>query len=128
MRKITMTLAAALFVLGSMAVASAQTQAPGAASLHGQAQNATIIHKAACGGAMGSLVPAGKAPRLRPLSLLVRSPVGRRHRRTTKARPPAGGLANRLGQLHHHAVADGDAAIHLRGNVEVVRGDDGGKA
>ncbi len=50
MRKITMTLAAALFVLGSMAVASAQTQAPGAASLHGQAQNATIIHKAACGG------------------------------------------------------------------------------
>jgi hypothetical protein len=49
MRKITMTLAAAVFVLGSMAVASAQTQAPGAASIHGQAQNATIIHKAACG-------------------------------------------------------------------------------
>jgi hypothetical protein len=53
MRKITMTLAAALFVLGSMAVASAQTQQPGAASLHGQAQNATIIHKAACGGVWG---------------------------------------------------------------------------
>jgi hypothetical protein len=48
MRKITMTLAAAIFVVGSMAVANAQTQ--GASSLNAQAQNATIIHKAACGG------------------------------------------------------------------------------
>ena len=36
MRKITMTLAAAVFVLGSMAVASAQTQAPGAAASTGR--------------------------------------------------------------------------------------------
>lgn len=53
MRKINLTLAAALFVLGSIAVASAQTQQPGAASLRGQSQNATIIHKAACGGVWG---------------------------------------------------------------------------
>ena len=45
MRKITMTLAAAIFVVGSMTVANAQTQ--GASSLNAQAQNATIIHKAA---------------------------------------------------------------------------------
>ena len=48
MRKITMTLAAAALVLGSLAVANAQTQ--GASRLNAQAQNATIIHKAACGG------------------------------------------------------------------------------
>ncbi len=60
MRKITMTLAAAVFVLGSMAVASAQTQAPGAASLHGQAQNATMIHKAACNGHWGRWCPPGR--------------------------------------------------------------------
>ena len=53
MRKITLTLAAALFVLASMAVANAQTQAPGASSLHTQAQNATPIHNAACGGVWG---------------------------------------------------------------------------
>jgi hypothetical protein len=45
-----------------------------------------------------------------------------------RQRDRADGGPNRLRQLHHHAVADGDAAIHLRGNVEVVRGDDGGKA
>ncbi len=60
MQKITMTLAAALFVLGSIAVASAQTQAPGAASVHAQAQNATIIHKAACGGVWGRHCPPGR--------------------------------------------------------------------
>jgi len=60
MRKITVTLAAALFVLGSMAVAGAQTQQPGAASFHGQAQNATIIHKAACGGVWGRHCPPGR--------------------------------------------------------------------
>jgi hypothetical protein len=49
MRKITMTLTAAVFVLGSMAVASAQTQAPGAASIHALAQNASIVTPAACG-------------------------------------------------------------------------------
>jgi len=48
MRKITMTLAAAALVLGTMGLANAQTQ--GASSLNAQAQNATIIHKAACNG------------------------------------------------------------------------------
>ena len=43
-----------------------------------------------------------------------------------KARPRAGG-PNRSRQLDHHAVADGHTAIHLRGDVEVVRGDDGRK-
>jgi hypothetical protein len=57
MRKVTMTLAAALFVLGSVAVAAnAQTQ--GAASIQAQAQNATIIHKAACFG-FGRWCPPG---------------------------------------------------------------------
>ena len=46
---------------------------------------------------------------------------------TDESEAPSGGLASRLGQLDHHAVADGQAAIHLRGDVEVVRGDDGGK-
>ncbi len=48
MRKITMTLAAAVFVLGSVAATNAQTQ--GASSLNAQAQSATSIHKAACFG------------------------------------------------------------------------------
>jgi hypothetical protein len=62
MRKITMTLAAAIFVVGSMAVANAQTQ--GASSLNAQAQNATIVHKAACNGVrMGHLrLPARARP------------------------------------------------------------------
>jgi hypothetical protein len=51
MRKITMTLAAAVFVVGSMAIANAQTQ--GASSLNAQAKNATIIHQAACNGFWG---------------------------------------------------------------------------
>jgi hypothetical protein len=58
MRKITMTLAAAIFVVGSMTVANAQTQ--GASSLNAQAQNATIIHKAACGGVWGRWCPPGR--------------------------------------------------------------------
>ncbi len=73
MRKITLTLAAALFALGSMAVANAQTQAPGASSLYTQVQNATSIHKAACGGVWGRHCPPRKALGLRSLSLLVRS-------------------------------------------------------
>ena len=60
MRKLTMTLAAAVFVLGPMAVASAQTQAPGALGLHAQAQNATLIQKAACGGVWGRHCPPGR--------------------------------------------------------------------
>lgn len=54
MRKLTMTLTAAAFVLGTMAIAAnAQNQAPGAGSLHAQIQNATPIHKAACNGTTG---------------------------------------------------------------------------
>lgn len=55
MRKLTMTLTAAALVLGTMAIsANAQTQAPGAASVHAQLQNATpIIKQAACNGTTG---------------------------------------------------------------------------
>jgi hypothetical protein len=49
MRKITVTFAAALFVLGATALANAQTQTPGASSLNAQVRNATIIQKAGCG-------------------------------------------------------------------------------
>jgi hypothetical protein len=49
MRKITMTLAAAAFLLGAMTVANAQTQVPGASSIQAQAQNATPIIKTGCG-------------------------------------------------------------------------------
>ena len=69
MRKITMTLAAAALVLGSLAVANAQTQ--GASSMNAQAQNATIIHKAACGGWGRWCPPATCLQRLGPV--LVRS-------------------------------------------------------
>jgi hypothetical protein len=58
MKKITMALAAGLFVLGSMALnANAQTQ--GANALNAQAQNATIVHKAACFG-FGRWCPPGR--------------------------------------------------------------------
>jgi len=52
MRKLAITLTAAALALGSMALsANAQIQHPGAASLHGLAQNATPIAKeAACRG------------------------------------------------------------------------------
>ncbi|MGO9868950.1 MAG: hypothetical protein ACLPJY_14895 [Rhodomicrobium sp.] len=50
MKKLAIASAAVAFMLGSLAItASAQTQAPGASNLHSQAQNATPIHKAACG-------------------------------------------------------------------------------
>ena len=42
MRKITMALAATAFVLGSMTLASAQTQVPGAASIRAQATPAMM--------------------------------------------------------------------------------------
>jgi hypothetical protein len=56
MRKLTTTLTAVVLVLGSMAVtASAQTQAPGAASFHAQLKNATpIVKQAACNGTTGA--------------------------------------------------------------------------
>ena len=51
MRKLTMTFTAAALMLGTMAIAAnAQTQAPGAAGLHHQIQNATLFKKAACRG------------------------------------------------------------------------------
>jgi hypothetical protein len=58
MRKLTITLAAAALVLGSMALtASAQPQS--ASSVHAQAQNVTPIHKAACFG-VGRWCPPGR--------------------------------------------------------------------
>jgi hypothetical protein len=50
MRKLTMILTAVMFMLGTMAMtASAQTQAPGAASFPAQLQNATpFVKQAAC--------------------------------------------------------------------------------
>jgi hypothetical protein len=55
MRKFTMTLTAAVLVLGTMAMsAGAQTQAPGAASLHAQLKKAAPIFKqVACDGTTG---------------------------------------------------------------------------
>jgi hypothetical protein len=52
MKKLTMTLTAAAFMLGSMALAAnAQTQQAGAASVHALSQNATpIVTQAACRG------------------------------------------------------------------------------
>lgn len=58
MRKITMTLAAAALVLGTMGLADAQTQ--GASTLNTQAQNATMIHQAACNGFWGRWCPPGR--------------------------------------------------------------------
>ena len=56
MRTLALTLTAAALVLGTMAMtASAQTQSPGAASLHALLKNATPIAKpAACNGRTGS--------------------------------------------------------------------------
>jgi len=51
MRRFVLTVSAAALALGSMAFsASAQTQQPGAASMHALSQNATPIHQAACRG------------------------------------------------------------------------------
>jgi hypothetical protein len=56
MRKLKLSLTAAVLVLGTMAMtASAQTQAPGAASFHAQLKNATpIVKQAACNGTTGA--------------------------------------------------------------------------
>jgi hypothetical protein len=59
MRKLTMTLAAAAFALGTMAVsAHAQAQYSGATAFHAQIRNATPIEKAACRG-FGPYCPPG---------------------------------------------------------------------
>ena len=55
--RIIIPLACAVFVLGSTALANAQTQ--GASSLNTQAQNGTIIHEAACRG-WGPWCPPGR--------------------------------------------------------------------
>jgi hypothetical protein len=57
MRKFTVTLAA-VFVLATAGLANAQNQ--GASGLNTQAQNATIIHKAACNGFWGRWCPPGR--------------------------------------------------------------------
>jgi hypothetical protein len=54
MRKLTLTFMATALMLAGMAMAAnAQNQAPGAARLHAQIQNATPIHQAACNGFTG---------------------------------------------------------------------------
>ena len=53
MKKLTLTLAAAALVLGSM-VLSASAQGAGAASMHAQLKNATpIVKQVACNGTTG---------------------------------------------------------------------------
>ncbi len=55
MRKITMTLAAAALVFGTMTVmASAQTQQPAAAGIHGLKNATPIVKLAACNGWTGA--------------------------------------------------------------------------
>jgi hypothetical protein len=50
MLKLSLTLAAAALIAGSLALtAGAQTQSPGAATLSSQARNATSIQHVACG-------------------------------------------------------------------------------
>jgi hypothetical protein len=66
MRKLTMTLTAAALMLGTMAIAAnAQTQAPGAAGLNHQVQNATLFKQAACRG-FGRWCPPGFIRRCGP--------------------------------------------------------------
>lgn len=60
MRKLTLTLTAAVLALGTMALtANAQTLGPAAANFHAQIQNATpIVKQAACRG-WGPYCPPG---------------------------------------------------------------------
>ncbi|HEX4410521.1 MAG TPA: hypothetical protein VH206_17250 [Xanthobacteraceae bacterium] len=59
MKKLTMTLMSAAFVLGATAVAAnAQAQYSGAAAFHAQLKNATPIEQAACRG-FGPYCPPG---------------------------------------------------------------------
>jgi len=60
MTKAFISLTAAALLLGPAVIgAQAQTQTPGAARLNAQAQNATIIRPAACGG-WGAHCPPGR--------------------------------------------------------------------
>ena len=66
MRKFAMSLTAASFVLGAMAItANAQTPASGASNLHAQTQNATLFKEAACRG-WGAHCPPGRVWRCGP--------------------------------------------------------------
>lgn len=58
MSKCLISLMAVALLLGSAAF-SAQAQTQGAGTIHAQAQNTTIIHKAACGGG-GRHCPPGR--------------------------------------------------------------------
>ena len=59
MRKLAMTLTAAAFVLGTMAISANAQTASGAANLHAQIHNATpIVKQAACRG-FGAHCPPG---------------------------------------------------------------------
>ena len=72
MRNLAMTLIAAAFVVGSMALANAQSQ-QGAGSLKALAQNATpVVKDAACRG-WGAPLSSWKSVGLRPCWLLVSS-------------------------------------------------------
>ena len=78
-------------------------------------------------------LPAGErrqrqdvAGRLRRPPLCRARPITARRRAYCDS--PSPGRERALFQLHHRAFADGHAAIHLRGDVEIVGGDDGGEA
>jgi hypothetical protein len=66
MRKLAMSLTAAAFVLGAMAIiANAQIPASGANNLHAQTQKATLFKGAACRG-WGAHCPPGRVWRCGP--------------------------------------------------------------
>lgn len=75
MKRLAVILTAATLALGMSALtAGAQTQAPGAGSLHAQAQNFTpMIQKTACGGRWGAFCGPGWVRRC------WRGPYGGRH-------------------------------------------------
>jgi orotidine-5'-phosphate decarboxylase len=74
MKRFAVTLTAVAFVFGLTALASAQTQQPGAASLHAQARNFTpLLKQAACNGLPGPFCGPGWVRRC------WRGPFGRLH-------------------------------------------------
>jgi hypothetical protein len=72
MRKVGRTLVIALLFAGSAAVTAGAQTSRGAGNISTAAQNFTPIQPAACRG-MGTLLPAGIRPDLRPVPLLVSS-------------------------------------------------------
>ena len=72
MKKLTMTLTAAVLVVGTMAIAANAQTRLGAASLHSLAQNATpVISHTACGG-FGPYCPPGMTRACGPYRCLCR--------------------------------------------------------